>query len=277
MTTFRILMFGDVVGVPGRAMFQKYCQKLKSQYNANMIVVNGENSASDGRGITPKIMQFFKHCGATAVTSGNHIFQKKDIIPYFSEYKDLLRPLNFPAGCPGSGVGLYEINGIKVGIINVQGRVFMRELLGCPFRAVESALTYLQAHTSMILVDMHAETTSEKMGLGFYLDGKVSAVVGTHTHVQTADERILPQGTAFISDLGMGGALNSMIGMKKEPIIRNMLTQMPSKFEVELEGPYQLHGVMIDIDQKTGKALAIERIKVIDSELSLKENDFSDK
>lgn len=277
MATMRVLMFGDLVGVPGRAIFQKYCQKLKTHYQADVIIVNGENSASDGRGITPKIMRFFKHLGVTAVTSGNHIFQKKDIIQYFSEHKDLLRPLNFPSSCPGTGVGVYEVAGLKLGIINVQGRVFMRELLGCPFKAVETALTYLQTQTNMIIVDMHAETTSEKMGMGYFLDGKVSAVVGTHTHVQTADERILPQGTAFISDLGMSGALNSMIGMKKEVVIRNILTQMPVKFEVELEGPYFTSGVVIDIDTQTGKAIHIERFKIVDSDISLQGDDFSDK
>ena len=219
-------------------MFQKYAPKLKKEYGADAIIVNGENSASNGRGITPKIVTALKHNGADLITTGNHAFQKKESYSYYSSNKDLLRPLNFPNSCPGTGVGIFNINAMAIGVINVQGQVFMRENLSCPFRAVESALTYLKDRTNIVIVDMHAETTSEKMGMGWYFDGKVSAVVGTHTHVQTADERILPQGTAFITDLGMAGAYNSMIGMKKEPILHRMLTQMPSKFEVESDLPY---------------------------------------
>jgi metallophosphoesterase (TIGR00282 family) len=263
----RILFFGDLVGLPGRIMLQKHLPHIKNQLNPDFILVNGENSASDGRGITPKIMHFFKHVGVHLVTSGNHIFAKKDIYGYLRDHQDLVRPLNFPGGCPGTGVTTITNNGKTLGIINVQGRVFMRELLSCPFRATESALTFLKGKTNAIFVDMHAETSSEKMGLGHYFDGKVSVVVGTHTHVQTADERILPGGTAFITDVGMAGALNSMIGMKKETVITNMLTQMPSKFEVDLIGPFQLCAVMIDIDDETGKATKIERLRIIDHEM----------
>lgn len=245
-------------------MFQKYAQKLKRDYQADAIIVNGENSASNGRGITPKTAHSFLHNGADMITGGNHSFQKKESYSYMNEHKKLLRPANFPHGCPGSGVGTFKINDVTVGVINVQGRVFMREQLSCPFRAVESALTYLKSKTSVILVDMHAETTSEKMGIAWHFDGKVSAVVGTHTHVQTADERVLPQGTAFITDLGMAGAYNSMIGMKKEIIIQTILTQMPRRFEVENEGPAVISGVVIDVDVESGNAQHIERFRIID-------------
>lgn len=269
MSTVRILFFGDLVGVPGCAMFQKYAARLKREHAADVVIVNGENSAQNGRGITPGIMASLKHNGAMVVTGGNHSFQKKEIYPYLSGNKDLLRPLNFSSACPGSGVGLYEINGTIFGVVNLQGQIFMREHLSCPFRALESALTFLRSKTQVILVDMHAEATSEKAAIAWYFDGKVSAVVGTHTHIQTADERILPQGTAFITDAGHAGSYHSLIGMKKELIIHQMLTQMPVKFEVEEAGPYVISGVVIDIDTKTGKALAIERFRVIDEDLKL--------
>ena len=277
MSKLRVLLIGDIVGVPGRAMFQKHIKQIKADYSIDAVIVNGENCSSDGRGITPRIMKFFKHIGVDIVTSGNHIFQKRDIYPYLAEHRDLLRPINFPSACPGSGVTTFTVGAHTIGVMNIQGRVFMRELVGCPFRAAESALTYLKSRTNIILVDMHAETTSEKTGLAWFLDGKVSAVVGTHTHVQTADERIFPQGTAFISDLGMTGALHSMIGMKKEAILHNMLTQMPVKFEVETNGPMILCGVWIEIDTQTGKALRIERVRVVDSDVKHDSPELADK
>lgn len=264
MASLKVLILGDIIGIPGRFVFQKQIKALQQKYQYDALIVNGENSASDGRGITPKIMKFFKHHGVTAVTSGNHIWQKRDIYAYLAENRDLLRPANFPSSCPGVGVATYSVGAHTLGVINVQGRVFMRELVSCPFRAAESAISFLKSRTNTIIVDMHAETTSEKMGLAHFVDGQVSAVVGTHTHVQTADERILPGGTAFISDLGMSGALNSMIGMKKEPIIHNMLTQMPVKFEVEQTGPFILCGIIVTIDSETGKATHIERVRVVD-------------
>lgn len=177
--------------------------------------------------------------------------------------------------CPGTGVITFTCKDTVIGVINIQGRVFMREFVDCPFRTVDSLLTYLHTKTKVILVDFHAETTSEKAGMGYYLDGRVSAVVGTHTHVQTADERILPNGTAFITDLGMGGSLNSMIGMKKEPIIQHLITQMPVKFSVETAAPYVLSGAIIDIDSATGAAVAIERLRIIDNELRLEDHPIS--
>jgi metallophosphoesterase (TIGR00282 family) len=193
----------------------------------------------------------------------------KEIYPYLDQKQDLLRPANFPSGVPGTGVTTFQCNNVTVGVINVQGRVFMKELVSCPFRAVESILTYLHSKTNIIIVDFHAETSSEKMGLAHFLDGKVSAVFGTHTHVQTADERILPGGTAFMTDAGMVGSLNGMLGMKKEAIVNNFLTQMPTKFTVDTSMPLVLCGVFVDIDTITGKAVHIERIKIIDQEVSI--------
>lgn len=261
----RVMCIGDVVGHPGCSMIQKNLRQLKKQHEIDAVIVNGENSSAQGRGITPRIMSFLRHNGADVVTSGNHIWQNKEIFAYLDEHQDLLRPINFPHACPGKGITVFEIgNGITIGVINVQGRIFMREHTDCPFRAVESALSYLKNKTSIIIVDVHAEATSEKIGLAHYVDGKVSAVFGTHTHVQTADERILPGGTAFISDLGMVGALNGMLGMKKEPIIQNFLTQLPVRFTVDEQGPFVLSGIIVTIDSANGKAIAIERIRVVD-------------
>ena len=269
MKTLRILFFGDLVGVPGCTMFQKHAKKLQQLHQAHLIIVNGENSAQNGRGITPTTVAALKHNGAMVITGGNHSFQKKEIYPYLSQNKDLLRPANFPAACPGSGVGLYEFDGIPFGVVNVQGQIFMREHLACPIRTLDSAITFLKSRTNIIFVDFHAETTSEKAATAWYFDGKISALVGTHTHVPTADERILPGGTAFLSDVGMAGAYNSSIGMKKELIIHNILTQMPVKFEVEEAGPYVINAVVVDIDVASGKATGIERIRIIDDELKL--------
>lgn len=265
-STIRVLLLGDVVGSAGRAIFQKYIDLLRRQYAIDAVIVNGENS-TQGRGITSRIVKFFKHNGVDVITSGNHIWRHKEIYSYLQENNDLLRPINYPSGCPGVGLTTFSCKGNIIGVINVQGRVFMKETIDCPFRSLETALTYLRSKTSLIFVDVHAEATSEKLGIGYFLDGKVSAVVGTHTHIQTADERILPQGTAYITDLGMAGALNSMIGMKKEPIIQGYLTQMPVKFEVDVAPPLVMSGVWVEISVATGKATHIERVRVVDHEL----------
>lgn len=268
MARIRVILLGDIVGAAGLAIFQKHISRLREQFRADAVIVNGENSAN-GRGITPAIMRFFKLHGVNVVTSGNHIWQKPEIISYFSQHTDLLRPINFPAGTPGSGVTTFLCKGYEIGVINVQGRVFMRELLNCPFRAVESTLTYLAQKTPIIFLDVHAEATSEKMGIAYTFDGRVSAVVGTHTHVQTADARIMPGGTAYITDLGMAGSLNSMIGMKKEPIIQNFLTQMPTRFVVDTSLPVFMTGVCVEVDTETGKATSIESIRIIDDAVQI--------
>lgn len=264
-----VLFVGDIVGIPGQRMLQKHLDRLVKEHAIDVVLVNGENSAPDGRGITPTIVQFLKELGVDLVTTGNHIWAKKEIIPYIATHKDILRPINFPNGCPGVGATIISSKSGKglLGVINVQGRIFMRDLVGCPFRAVESVLSYVKAQTNCIFIDMHSEATSEKMGIAYYFDGKVSAVVGTHTHVQTADERVLPQGTAYITDVGMGGSLNSMIGMKADIIIKNMLTQMPVKFAVETQGPFVLSAVVVKINTATGLAQSIKRIYIVDTDL----------
>ncbi len=263
----RFLMLGDVVGRPGRSMFQKWARRLKEEHKAHAIIVNGENSGEHGRGITPKIIKFFKHNGADVITTGNHIWYSRDVYATLDERSDVLRPANYASACPGKGHTFFEVAGHQVAVVNVQGRVFMHEHTACPFITVESLLPLLHSKTKIILVDFHAEATSEKQGLGYFLDGKVSAVVGTHTHVPTADEKILPGGTAYLSDLGFSGAYYSMLGMAKEEIIRRFLTQMPARFRVETTGTMAMTGAVIEVDTATGKATSIERIKVLDEDI----------
>ena len=261
--SYTVLMLGDLVGEPGRRLFEKHLPILKDKYKPSLVIANGENSAN-GKGITTKIMSWFKELGVDVVTSGNHIFDKNDIYGYLDSNKDLLRPANFPSQAPGTGMTIVKKGATNFGIINLQGRVFMKQQISCPFKEIDSLLTYLKHHANIILVDFHAETTSEKLAMAYYLDGRVSAVCGTHTHVQTADERILPAGTAYITDLGMAGSLNSMIGMQKEPLIKSMISQMPVKFEVQDEPPFVMSGVAITIGSN-GKASKIERIYIVDT------------
>jgi 2',3'-cyclic-nucleotide 2'-phosphodiesterase len=270
MQHIKIGCFGDVVGSAGRAIFQKHIAHIKNQYALDGIIVNGENSCATGRGISTKNVHFFQHHEVDMITSGNHIFQNKDIYTYLDTKRDLLRPANFPSTTPGTGVLTFTTSsGVTVGVINVQGRVFMRELLSCPFKTVESLIPFLQQKTHCIFVDVHAETTAEKMAIAHFLCGKVSAVFGTHTHVQTADERILPGGTAFITDLGMAGSLNGMLGMKKEPVMQNFISQMPTKFEVDTSLPLVLSGIVVTVDAITGRAKNIERIRLIDNDITV--------
>ncbi len=264
METIRILFVGDVVGATGREMFAKHIGAIKQQYAIDAVVVNGENSSNQGRGITPKIAQFFFDHQVDVITSGNHIWYSRDIYAYLDQNPRILRPANFPSGAPGSGVVVIQVKGRRVAIVNLQGRVFMREQTECPLRAADSILTYLKDKTNIIFVDYHAEATSEKMALAYYLEGRVSGVVGTHTHIQTADERVLPKGTAYITDLGMCGSLNSMLGMQKDAIMSHFLTQLPVKFTVDTSSPFVLSGAWIEVDVDTGRAIAIERIRIID-------------
>lgn len=267
--TVTIIMIGDLVGKPGRALFGKHGKALRARYNADCVIVNGENAANNGRGMTVMIADFLFAAGADVITSGNHIWGQKNFTEAFNKYEKLLRPINFPAECPGKGYALVTVNGVKVAVVNVQGRIYMHDQVSCPFKNMESVLTYLHTQTKVVFVDFHAEATSEKVGLGFYFDGKVSAVVGTHTHVPTSDERILPKGTAYLTDVGCCSALNSMLGMRNATVLHKMITQMPSKFEVEEEGPFIMRGVCVTVDVATGKAVSIERIVVQDSTLDL--------
>jgi metallophosphoesterase (TIGR00282 family) len=267
INAIRIACIGDVVGSTGVGMFQRHIPRLRKERSIDIVIVNGENSASDGRGITSRVMNSLRHNGADVVTSGNHIWAKREIYEYLDQHTDLIRPLNYPQGVPGSGFTFVNIAGYVVAVVNLQGRVFMRELVTCPFKSIDSVLSYIKSKASIIVIDMHAEATSEKQAIGFYCDGKVSAIVGTHTHVQTADERILPQGTAFITDLGMTGSLDSMLGMKKEPVIQHFIQQLPTKFTVDTSLPLVMSGVIIDIDPHTGHAMHIERLRIYDHDL----------
>lgn len=254
-----VLCVGDVFGDPGRRAVQALLPKLRKQHDADLAVVNVENAAA-GFGVTPEIARAFLGEGVDVMTSGNHIWDRKEIIEYIVKENLLLRPANYPLGTPGSGSVVVKAGPHKVAVLNLMGRVFLPQL-DCPFRKADEEVARLRQETAIIVVDAHCEATSESQALGWYLDGRVSAVVGTHRHVQTADERVLTQGTAFITDLGMTGPVNSVIGVEPELAISRFLTQMPNRF-VPAKGPSALHGVVIRIDPDTGKALGIERLRV---------------
>jgi metallophosphoesterase (TIGR00282 family) len=269
METMRVLLLGDIVGATGRAVFAKHIAKLREKHGIHAVIVNGENSSDQGRGITPKIAEFFREHGVDCITTGNHVWFRNEIYSYLDEHRSVLRPANFPAGAPGVGVATFQVHNKMMAVVNIQGRVFMKEQVDDPLRTMDSILAYLKDKTPIIFVDFHAEATSEKHAMAYYCAGRVSGVVGTHTHVQTADERILPEGTAYITDLGMAGSLNSMLGMQKTQIIQHFLTQLPVKFMVDTQPPFVLSGVIIDVDAATGRAKKIERVRVIDNELTL--------
>ena len=255
-----VLMVGDIFGDSGRAALAKLLPKLRQQHAIDVAVVNIENAAG-GFGVTPQIARTVLEAGGVDVlTSGNHIWDKKEIIPYIGKENLLLRPANFPAGTPGAGYITVKAGPHRVAVLNLMGRVFMNPI-DCPFRKADEVVAELRRETPVVLVDMHAEATSEVMALGWYLDGRVSAVVGTHRHVQTSDERILPGGTAYITDLGMTGPVDSVIGVDKDIIIQRFLTQMPIRFE-PAKGPAALRGVVIVVDPDTGRATSIQRLDV---------------
>lgn len=253
----RILVIGDIVGEPGRKSVATHLPQVVEEKAIDIVVANAENSAG-GFGITPKIADTFFGMGVHVLTGGNHIWDKKEIMEYIDQERRLLRPANYAPNVPGSGSIIVETReGVKVGILHLMGRTFM-PTVDCPFRIGRREVEKLASETHIIVVDLHAETTSEKMALGLYLDGHVSAVVGTHTHVPTADEQIFPGGTAYLTDIGMTGPYHSVIGIKKEPAIEKFLTQIPCRFEVA-RGPSQFCAVMVEVNA-TGRALAIERI-----------------
>jgi hypothetical protein len=254
----RILFLGDVVGEPGRSALITRLPELKEKLTLDFVVINGENAAG-GRGITPKITIDLLRAGVSVITTGDHIWDQKEIIAFIDTEPRLLRPINYPTGTPGSGSIVLETAKGKVGVINVQARTFMMPILDNPFPAVENAVAQMRAETNMILVDAHGETTSEKMALGRFLDGKVSAVIGTHTHVQTADEQIFPGGTAFMCDAGMCGPIHSILGRNIEPIVKRFVSNVPAIFPVA-NGEVHLRGALIDVDEKTGRALRIVRV-----------------
>lgn len=255
-----ILFIGDIVGRPGRQAVSRELHRLVDRFNVDVVIANGEN-ASGGFGITAETARELFACGIHMFTSGNHIWDKKEALEYLKKEERIIRPANYPEGAPGKGSTIVVTpGGIKVAVLNLVGRVFM-DSLDCPFKAADREIAALSAVTNIILVDFHAEATSEKSSLGWYLDGRVSAVVGTHTHVQTADERILSAGTAYITDVGMTGAFDSVIGVRKEEPIYKFLTQLPAKFEVAKKD-LRLNGVVLTIDESSGKALGIERVNI---------------
>ena len=255
----KILFIGDIVGSPGREAVKTLLPGLKREYGLDFVIANAENAAG-GSGITPKIAVELFDSGISVLTSGDHIWKRREVLEIIDKEARILRPVNFPSGAPGQGYGLFKTQSdFNIGVINVQGRVFM-EALECPFRASRAAQEELSPHSKIIIVDIHAEATSEKVALGWYLDGLVSAVLGTHTHIQTADERILPQGTAYITDVGMTGPCDSVIGRRVEDVLERFITAVPCRFEVAKDN-IQLQGVVLDIDEQTGKARSIIRIQ----------------
>lgn len=257
----RILFIGDVYGKTGREMVEQYLPKLKDSYHPDAIIINAENAAH-GKGMTKKIYNRLTELGADMLTMGNHTWDNREIFEFIDDAKRMVRPANFPEGTPGTGLRIIPINKVRMAVINIQGRVFL-PAIDDPFRTADRLVADAREKTPIIFVDIHAETTSEKLALGRYLDGRVSAVIGTHTHVQTADERIFPGGTAYLSDAGMTGPYNGIIGVERTAVVRRFLTSMPVRFESE-EGPGQLSAVIVDIDEQNGKATHIERLLIND-------------
>lgn len=252
----KILVAGDVVGRPGRKILRSYLEKYKNDYD--FIIVNGENSAA-GFGMTEKIAVEFLSWGVDMITGGNHTWDKKEFYSFLRQSKNVIRPCNYPKGVPGLGYSILQSkNGKKVAVLSLQGRVFM-PITDCPFQVAEEVLQEIEKETNLIVVDFHAEASSEKIALGWFLDGRVSAVYGTHTHIQTADEKILPKGTAYITDVGMTGSENGVIGIETEAIIQKFLLGLPQRFEIA-EGNEVLHGIVLEIEEETGKARKIERL-----------------
>jgi metallophosphoesterase (TIGR00282 family) len=262
----RLLFIGDILGRPGRELLRKGLKGLVDHHQVDFVIANAENSAA-GFGITKDIGDTIREYGVDVMTSGNHIWDKKEAMEYIATERRLLRPANYPAGAPGRGSCVAESgDGRAVGIINVMGRVFMTPI-DDPFAVVLKEIEAVRAKTRVIVVDFHAEATSEKVAMGWHLDGKVTLVVGTHTHVQTADERILPNGTAYMTDAGMTGPQDSIIGMEREPALSRFLTGMPSRFEPATGNP-RLNGVIVDADEATGKATSVLRISYNERDLA---------
>ncbi len=256
----RILFIGDIVGKNGRQAVKSLLPNLVSLYKVDVVIANGENAAG-GFGITDKTATELFSYGIDVLTTGNHVWDKKESLPYIAKEHRLLRPINYPPGTLGMGSVVVSKTGkAKVAVLNVSGRVFMNTL-DCPFRTTDREIEELKASTNIIVVDFHAEATSEKIAYGYYLDGRVSAVIGTHTHVQTADEKVLSGGTAYITDVGMTGPQESVIGIERQQIVERFLTLMPRKYDVA-DGKAVLSAVLVQIDDKNGKATAIQRLQL---------------
>jgi metallophosphoesterase (TIGR00282 family) len=255
-----ILFIADIVARPGRWAVSQVLPDLKKSHQIDFTIANVENAAG-GFGLTKEIAKKIHSYGVDCLTSGNHIWDRKDIFPYLEEDQRILRPANYPQEAPGKGAAVYQtIAGEKIGVLNIQGRVYIKEI-NCPFRVAKEEVRKLKEETKIILIDMHAEATSEKIALGWYLDGEVSAIIGTHTHVPTADETILPRGTAYITDAGMTGAHDSVIGINKEDALARFLLQIPRRF-TPAKGDVRFCGALVDVDVDTGKAKSIQRISI---------------
>jgi len=249
----KVLFLGDVIGKPGRKAVEKFIQG----FHVDFIVINGENLAG-GIGITPLVAQEMLSCGVDVITTGNHVWKKKEMIPFLMGERRVIRPLNYPEGTPGFGHSIISKNNKELCVVNLEGRVFMTPL-DCPFRAMDNILKELDKKIP-IIVDFHAEATSEKIALGWYLNGKVAAVVGTHTHVQTADERVLPKGTGYITDAGMTGPVDSVIGMEKSIVVEKFITHLPQRFEVGRDD-IEAQGVVLTLEKQGNTCISIERVK----------------
>lgn len=255
-----ILCIGDIVGRPGREAVESLLAGIKKSHKIDFVIANAENAAG-GKGINTRLAKLLLEAGCDVLTLGDHVWDQTDLRGFLPATDSVIRPANFPEGAPGQGCCVKRTaSGKKIGVINLLGRVFMRYQVTCPFLKLKSLAEEIRKETPVIVVDMHAEATSEKIAMGWFIDGAVSAVVGTHTHVQTADEQILPQGTAYITDLGMTGPHDSVIGQEKEKIIQRFLTSLPAKFDVA-QGDIKLHGVVLEIDEASGKARKIERLE----------------
>lgn len=256
----RVLFIGDIVGEAGRDIVRTRLRDFKAEKKIDAVIANAENAAG-GSGITQRIAEELREFGVDVITAGDHVWKKREVYEFLARTENLIRPANYPEGAPGSGSTAVEINDKgTLGVVNLIGRVFM-DAVDCPFKQAEKEIEKLRKKTNIIFVDMHAEATSEKVAMGWFLDGKVSAVLGTHTHIQTADEKILPGGTAYITDCGMTGPYDSVIGRRKDMIIERFLTQLPTRFEVA-DKDVQMHGVIVDVDKATGKASSIKRVQV---------------
>lgn len=258
----KILFIGDIVGRPGRRFLRERLAEMRAAHGVDAVIANAENAAG-GVGATPEVLNELLSMGIEVLTLGNHTWRHKDLAPALDGFDRVIRPANYPDGVPGrGGVAIRLDDGGMLGVLNLQGRVFMQSF-ACPFAAAWRGVEALRALARVVVVDFHGEATSEKMAMGWYLDGRCAAVVGTHTHVQTADERVLPQGTAYITDVGMTGPADSVIGVNPERAVHKFLTGMPSEYRLA-KGPVRLCGVVIDADEETGLARSIERLSLAD-------------
>ncbi|MEV5024679.1 TIGR00282 family metallophosphoesterase [Paenibacillus sp. LPE1-1-1.1] len=258
-----VLFIGDIVGNVGRSALKRVLPALKSKYNPHIIIANGENAAA-GRGITATIAKEFFEWGIHGITMGNHTWDNKDIFEWIDDEPRLVRPANYAAGAPGQGMAFIKAAGKQLAIINLQGRTFLPPI-DCPFRKADELIEEAKEQTNNILVDFHAEATSEKIAMGWHLDGRASIVLGTHTHVQTNDDTILPGGTAYITDVGMVGPKEGVLGMERNAVLHKFITQLPVRFVVD-EGKWHLHAISVQIDDATGQARKIEKIRLTEDE-----------